>query len=209
MMKERFRDRPVRLKGGDWLMLMFLFLVATFPVHLPLQASEPNPPYQVEYVKDSLTINAENIALGSLLRIIREKTGIEFVLGREESERLISIRLGPLPLAECLRRILNHFNHTFLFGPNNKLIKVVILGYGRSDSSHQLPVSKGNPLEVPGSQSAQVMTFTPSIEGMVIKPSTGAGIVVTSSSDTMVVETPTGEGMIMSVYTGESKSEAR
>jgi len=187
MMKDRFRYKLVRLKG--WGGLILLILLVTFSAQQRLHALGPKGNFQIEYVKDSLTINVENISLGSILKIIREKTGIEFVVDLEQSEKLISIRLGPLPLAEAVNRILSHFNYAFFFGSENKLMKVVILGYASSDSSPR-------PREVTGAPGAQRVISPSSAETKDIKPATDLGRDFTSSSAIMDIKTPTGEGMI-------------
>jgi len=130
-MKHRYQV-PLKLKAWGWLIL--LLFVVTLSVQSPLQASASKTRCQVDYIKNKLTVSADNVTLGQLLAAIREKTGIEFVIiGQEQSEIPISIEFGPLPVAEGLRRILSHSNHAFIFGTNNKLIKVVILNYTKLD----------------------------------------------------------------------------
>ena len=56
-------------------------------------------------------INAHNVVFGLLLETICRKTGIEFVIEPEQSERFIFIQLEALPLTEGLKRILSNFKY--------------------------------------------------------------------------------------------------
>jgi hypothetical protein len=108
---------------------ILLPLVVAVAVQPALLASETNTGCSVEYVDGRLTVEADKVSLGLLLAQIREKTGVEFVLSGEQSEKTVSVRLGPLPLAEGLEKMLSHFNHALLLGPSNEPVKVFILGY--------------------------------------------------------------------------------
>jgi hypothetical protein len=199
VMKHRYQV-PVKLKRWGWLIL--LFLVVTFAVQLPIQVSASKSSCQVEYIRDRLTIKVDNAALGAVLAAIREKTGIEFVLSQELSEVPISIQLGPLPVVEGLKRILSHSNHAFIFGTNNKLVKIVILNYTKLDSSPR-------PREVTETPSVPRGITPSSAETKVIKPATKEGSAITSGEDmtsqpspeTTVIEPSSAEGMIVTPST--------
>ena len=165
---------PLKPIGWGWLIL--LFFVAIFAVQLPLQASASKTSYQVEYINDRLTIHVNNVALGPVLAKIKEKTGVEFVVGQEQSGKLISCQLESLPLVEGLKRMLSQFNHAFLFGPDNKPAKVVIIGYANLDSSPR-------PSEGTETPSVQRVISPSSAETKDIKPDIKEGRGVTSSSE--------------------------
>jgi hypothetical protein len=144
---------------------------------------------QVEYIHERLRVNVDNVALGLLLAKIQEKTGVEFVVGQEQSGELISCQLESLPMVEGLKKILSHFNHAILFGPDNKPMKVVILGYHMSDSSPR-------PREVAETLSVQRVISPSSVETKDIQPATKEGMGVTSSSEIRNISQPAGEGTI-------------
>ena len=205
-MKDRFQDYLLMKKDGSILILFLVIVLFTVPSSL--NALEPKSNFQVEYVKNRLMINAHNIAFGSLLETIRRKTGIEFVIGPEQSERLISIQLEDLPLSEGLKRIFSNFNYAFLFGADNKLVKVIVLGYAGPDSSQQVKQSNINSSEFMRIEVPQSTVLMPSSRAMKIEPPLKqGGMVVTYSKERMVVEPPTGKGMIVE-YMEESKSKA-
>jgi hypothetical protein len=110
-----------------------LFLIGTFFGLPHLCASEAKSNNHVEYTKDRLTVNVDKLALGLLLRTIREKTGIEFEVGLDESRKLISVQFGPLPVEEGLKRILSRVNSVLFFDPDNKVANIVIIGVSQAE----------------------------------------------------------------------------
>jgi hypothetical protein len=177
------------LKLKEWGWLILLLFVAIFAVQSPLQASASKTSYQVEYINDRLTIHVNNVALGPVLAKIKEKTGVEFVVGQEQSGKLISCQLESLPLVEGLKRMLRQFNHALLFGPDNKPTKVVILGYANLDSFPR-------PSEGTETPSVQRVISPSSAETKDIKPDTKEGRGVTSSSEIRHINQPAVEDMI-------------
>jgi hypothetical protein len=201
-MKDRY---PFPLKSTGWGWLTLLFLVVTFALQLPLQVSASNTSCQVDYINKRLTVKVDNVALGTVLAAIREKTGIEFVLSQEISEVPISIQLGPLAVVEGLKRILSHSNHAFIFGTNNKLIKVVILNYSTLNSSPRT-------LEGAETPSAQRVISPFPAEIQDTKPTAKDGRIVPSSSEIMninqpiakdMIPTPSSEKMVTKLSSGE------
>jgi len=185
--KDRNRVALTKLKG--WILRILVPFIALFAIQSVVQASEPMTIYLVEYIDDRLTVNVDNRALGSLLAAIQEKTGIEFVLSQEQSERLISIRFGSLPLVEGLTRVLSQFNHALLLGPSNKPVKVFVLSDDMSNSSARL--SEGT--EFSG---FPWMISPPSVKTEDIKPAANEGGGLTSSSGGMDIHQSAGEGMV-------------
>ncbi len=165
MARERFLKRPRRYirKVLSIIFILFIFITIFF-ISTSTKASGIEAGFQIDYKKDDLTINVKYVALGSLLNILREKTGIEFSGITEFAQIPISLNIGPLPLIEGLRRVLNHFNHAILVDSNNKPIKVIILGYTGPDS---LPISR----DIPGVQSEQTSIPSPRREGIGIRQS--------------------------------------
>ena len=189
MIKDILRGALAGRKGCYGLILSFL--VAVFLVQSPLQASEPKTKCKVEYVKDKMTINAENVALGQILDTIREKAGIEFSIGGELSKRSLTVQLGPLPLTKMMERILSNFSYIFFVGPDDNLIKVYILV--NADFGGRLPSieSVDNSVERPRAQVHQHASFIYSAEeGMVIEPSTRERVAFPSFPETEMVLNP-------------------
>jgi len=223
-----------RKRGGKYLMkrgeinrkeILFLILFVIFSFQIASQASEDKKELQVEYIKDNLTINVKNIALGALLNAIREKTGIEFVMDSDQYKIPVSFEFGPLPLAEGLKRVLNRFNHALLVGPDNKISRIIVLGYASSDSSsmtHQTTkmqdVSKTPPPSstgktetkttkekeaVIGSLGESGMTVIPSAYvPMAIEPSPPKDVSSKPTSEPTPGKTITGGGMVVTPSSG-------
>jgi len=185
-MKHWYRA-PLKLRGRGWLILLFFAVILA--VQSPLQVSESKKNCEVEYINERLTVNVDNVALGSVLAAIREKTGVEFVLSQEESERLISIRFESFPLVEGLRRILNPFNFALLLDPGNKPMKVVILGYAKLDSSPPLR-------ELTATARVQRVISPSSEETSNVQPATEERMVISFPSRGMNISQPAGEDQI-------------
>jgi len=206
--KNKFQETSPRLKSIKGLVIMLLSLIVLLPGQSSLHALELKTNCQVEYFKDRLMINAHNVALGQLLGIIREKTGIEFMIGAEQSEKPISIRLESISLTEALKNMLRNSNHALFFGPDNKLIKVFILDYPGSDSPPNEWNKEDNSFKSERNQTAQSVIPQPSSGIMAIDPPPKQGMIVTYSRERMVVEPPTPEGMNVTGDTEKSKSKA-
>ena len=195
------KSHVLRMKQKGWGVFILLFFAAAFAVQAPLQASATKTRHQVEYIHERLTVDVDNVALGSVLAAIREKTGIEYVLNREHSEGLISVRFESLPLAEGLKRILSHFNHVLLFGPDNKRIKVIILGYAESNNSlrpHGVAETTGVQRVVsPSSAEAKDMLVTSSSGGMNIHQFAGEGMVPIHSLEKTLIQNASAEDMFV------------
>jgi hypothetical protein len=208
-MKNKFQDTSPRLKSIDGLVIILFSVIVLLPGQSSLHALEAKTNCQVEYVRDRLMINAHNVALGQLLGIIREKTGIEFVIGAEQSEKSISIQLGALSPTEGLKKMLSNFNHALLFSPDNKLIKVIILDDIGSDNPPKAWDRDDHSIKSTVNQPSQSLIPEPFSRIMAVEPPPKEGMVVTYSRERMVVEPPSGEGMIVPGDTEKSKSKPR
>ena len=203
-MEDKFLKMLMRQRGRDWPISVILLFVTMFLLQPSLYALEPSKPgFKVEYIEDNLTINIKDVALGSLLGVLREKTGIEFTVGSEFSQKLVSFELGPLPLDVSLRRILSHFNHVLLSDHNNRINKVFILGYGSSENTSQQR-------EVIQTQIVPRMPPPPSPETISIRPSPANRFSSENqigrhpSPDATTVKPATGGGMVVSPYSPEA-----
>jgi hypothetical protein len=177
------------LKPNGWGWLIHLFFVIILIVQLPLQASATKDSYQVEYINKRLAVKVDNIPLGSVLTKIKEKTGVEFVVNQEQSGKLISCQQESLPLVEGLKRLLRQFNHAMFFGPDNKPIKVIILGYTNGDIF---------PRSSEGTETPSVQRDTPPLTKEIqdTKPTDIDDRIVGSSSELTKIIQPAGEDII-------------
>jgi hypothetical protein len=106
--------------------VLFLLSVSLAAIHL--YGAEPISVCQVEYARDGLKVDADTAPLGTLLRAIQEKTGIEFVVAGEQLKGTVSMQLGPLPVEEVVKRVLSNFNYSFVLSADNRLMKVIVIG---------------------------------------------------------------------------------
>ncbi len=213
MARERFLKRPRRYirKVLSIIFILFIFITIFF-ISTSTKASRTEVGFQIDYKKDDLTINVKDVALGSLLNILREKTGIEFSGISEFAQVPVSLNIGPIPLIEGLRRVLNHFNHAILVDSNNKPIKVVILGYAGPEN---LPISR----DIPGVQSEQTSIPSSRREGMGIRqsiretrrptsfrPLPSSEVIPFKKEKDMAKEPPSLETMVIKPSAGEGMS---
>ena len=81
------------------------------PSPTPMQAMKPSDmppvPPQVSFKNGLLTVNAVNSTLGSLLAVIRNKTGIEFEGAELAGSDRVAISMGPATEGEVLASILS------------------------------------------------------------------------------------------------------
>jgi hypothetical protein len=78
----------------------------------PQPANPPSPP-TVTYRDGLLTVQALNSTLGSVLTAIRNKTGIDFEGGENNSDR-VAITLGPAPAGDVLSAIFAGSRYDFV-----------------------------------------------------------------------------------------------
>jgi hypothetical protein len=173
-------------------------LVAAFGPTLPFETSASKTSFQVEYINDRLMIDVDKVGLGRVLEAIREKTGVEFVLSQGLSEVPISIQLGPLPVVESLERILCHSNHAFILGADQRLVKVVILDYSKSDSSPRPREVAETPSVRRGmspslAETKDITQPTPEDSGV----RSGGGVISSPSAEMMARERSAGEEMVV------------
>lgn len=122
----------------SWRLALLSFFVVVFPLQSFLWASEEKTLCEVEYTNEKLSVNVNNIALGKVLSVIQEQTGIEFVLRQEQSEQLVSVLFESIPLSQSLRRILSHYNHAIIFSTDKQPVKVIVFGDAFFDRPNQL-----------------------------------------------------------------------
>jgi hypothetical protein len=156
------------------LWFLFFSLIGMFVVQPCLRGSELNQSNQVEYLNDRLTVNVDKVTLGSLLKAIRQKTGIEFEVGQEQSQELVSLQFTSLPLEEGLKRVLNRFNAVMLLNSESRVTKVIILA-GTGDGSSPKRPGVGHSIAA-GSTGSQTSPGSTPLQPTGVAPTTGAEI---------------------------------
>ena len=91
----------------------------------PLAAGEPM--CVVAYDADRVTVHAERVALGDVVREIGRQSGAE-ILGQVRKPRDLSLDFDRVPLVDALARLLREQNFTVRYGPEGKLRAIDLLG---------------------------------------------------------------------------------
>lgn len=159
---------------------------------------------QVNFLKNKLAINAENVPLGVLLKVISEKTNVVFVVDKEESEKIISVKFQSLPIEKALERILNKLNQAMVYNFSGKIQMVKIVGKSSISSYISLP-SRTMKIEPPIGEemgithsgeemgitrSGEEMGITHFSKAMEIIPPSGKEMKIIHPSNAMVIELP-------------------
>jgi len=178
------------------LSLTLAFLILMNPQFL---ASGTNTHCKIDILNNRLKVDVENVSLGSVLETIHKKTGLEVVVGKDQSNQLISVQFQYLPLDKALKRILNRFMYASLFGPSGDIQKVIIVG--NSDTLINRPERKidGNSLHTDTMFVRQEvlndMEIIPSSSTMLVELSKEKEMQITYSSRPMAFELSKGNSM--------------
>ena len=127
-----------------------------------LHGSELSPSTQVDYFDGKLTVDVERMSLGSLLKTIQQKTGIEFSVDQEQYQEPVSLKFDSLSLEDGLKRILNKFNAVMLLDSDSRVTKVIILG-GRGQANLTGPTGVGHSIATGPAGSQAFPQNTPSL----------------------------------------------
>jgi hypothetical protein len=87
--------------------------------------------WQMEFFGDELAADIQIVPLGKILDEINRNTGIAFFLNENQSDKAIFVQFGFLPLEIALARILAKLNHAIVFGADEKILKVTVIGQGK------------------------------------------------------------------------------
>jgi hypothetical protein len=74
-----------------------------------------------------LSVVIENTPLINVLEKLQIAAGLEFSIAEKAAQRPINAQFDSMPLEIGLKTILNGFNYSILYGPNNSLQKVTVL----------------------------------------------------------------------------------
>ena len=76
---------------------------------------------------DRISVDAKGIALGELVKEIKNSTGIEFELSKTLMEKKISVSFKELSLPEGLKKIIDPLNYAVVYDPSGMISKVIII----------------------------------------------------------------------------------
>ncbi len=76
---------------------------------------------------DRISVDAKGIALGEIVKEIKNSTGIEFVLSKTLLETKISVGFKELSLPEGLKKIIDPLNYAVVYDPGGEISKVIII----------------------------------------------------------------------------------
>ncbi len=81
----------------------------------------------VKVEDDRISVDAKGIALGEIVKEIKDITGIEFELSKALLERKISVGFKELSLPEGLKKIIDPLNYAVVYDPGGEISKVIII----------------------------------------------------------------------------------
>ena len=162
-------------KYGLLLILILLFFMVSEAI-----ASKTDMNFKLKYLNNKLSVNIEKVSLGSVLAKIQNKTGIKFYLDKESSDRTISVGFQSLPIEKAIQRVLITLNHAIIFGSDDNVQKVIIIGKSKTPLAGTLPAS---PARKEGDKKRSSFT-SPISKGKTV-----------SASNTMITEQAVQEGM--------------
>ena len=168
--------------AGFALLIFLLFLCRNSIASMGPITSE-----NVRIEGDRISIQVEGIELGELLKVIEEKTGIEFELNMSLSGEEISVDFKELSLLEGIKKIVYNLNYAIVYEPGDVVNRVIIVDRSNASSmtaaKHIQGAEEGialtPPLADPTPGSEDGVALTPSLA----EPTSGAeeGIALTPS----------------------------
>lgn len=111
----------------------FRLCMLIFLIFFVFQASpsESNMVPEIELVNGRLSINVNDITLGSIFEKLHKETGIEFVLSKDCAEIRAATELKAVPLRKALRRLLSKLSYAIIETDDN-IERVIVLGKNSS-----------------------------------------------------------------------------
>jgi type II secretory pathway component GspD/PulD (secretin) len=106
-----------------------VFIIFSFAVYT-CSAFGQNENFKLELINNKLSIYAQEIPLGTLLKEIENRTGIQFIIGEEELKRTFSGNLQSLPLNEAFNIIFQKIDHIVFYNSEGKILTVKTVNKG-------------------------------------------------------------------------------
>ena len=203
---------PVSAKNRTHSLFVILLVITWVLFEIPTYAATGY--WQMEFSNNELSVNIESTPLGVILEEIHKRAEIEFFHNKDQSDRVITVKFGFLPLERALARILRNLSYSILFGEEDKILRVTIIGrdefspgrYQEFFADDQLQVSEMNTESLPEvSTEDQVsaedheilIESTTTVSEMPDEPPSSGELESTSPSDAgmIVIDPPSGEAM--------------
>ncbi len=122
----------------------YYMLVRVFSILILVVCTSPafggNLNSKLELVNNKLSISAQEIPLGSLLKEIGDKTGIQFIVGEEESVKTFSGNFRSLTIEEAIDRVFEKIDHVIFYSSDDKILMVRAVS---KCSAHSAKLEKG------------------------------------------------------------------
>ncbi|HUA16936.1 MAG TPA: AMIN domain-containing protein [Verrucomicrobiae bacterium] len=103
------------------------FTTGSEPIHVD---APPQPPLEVSFRNDLLSIRADKATLSDVLNAIHQKTGAEISIPPGSDQEKVVVNLGPAPAPEVLEQLLHgsRFNFLIMSAANNpaRLDRVIL-----------------------------------------------------------------------------------
>jgi hypothetical protein len=170
--------------------------------------------WQMEFSNNELAADIENAPLGVVLEEIHKRAEVEFFLNKDQSDRVITVKFGFLPLERALARILKNLSYAILYGADDRILRVMIFGtnktspmryteavaddqfLGRKMSTETLS-ELGTEDQVSAGDHEIIVEPTSAASEMTIDPPSGEEMEIASPSDAdmIAIDPPSGEEM--------------
>ena len=170
--------------------------------------------WKIEFSNNELAVDIENAPLGVILEEIHKRAEVEFFLNKDQSDRVITVKFGSLPMERALARILRKLSYAILFGADDRILRVMIFGTNKtSPMRYQEPVAddqfqgrkiiteKLSEVRTEDQISAEdheiIVEPTAAASEMTIDPPSGEEMEIASPSDAdmIAIDPPSGEEM--------------
>ena len=170
--------------------------------------------WKIEFSNNELAVDIENAPLGVILEEIHKRAEVEFFLNKDQSDRVITVKFGSLPMERALARILRKLSYAILFGADDRILRVMIFGTNKtSPMRYTEPVADdqflgrkmstetsselGTEDQVRAGDHEIIVEPTSAASEMTIDPPSGEEMEIASPSDAdiIIIESPGGEGI--------------
>jgi hypothetical protein len=118
-------------------LLLFVSLASLLLLSSQIQASINGNLSSFEFLDDGrLTLTAEGVPLGTLLREILEETNLELKIHENHLKQPIYVRFQSLPLNEAIKRIMRGISHACLFDSDSNVEKIITFPNAGKSNGH-------------------------------------------------------------------------
>jgi hypothetical protein len=130
--------KPQKILTKHILVAAKLVLGGLFLLCVPSGFAVSNVQLQIHFSNNQLSVVIENTPLINVLEKLQIAAGLEFSIAEKAAQLPINAQFDSMPLEIGLKTILNGFNYSILYGPNNSLQKVTVLRSMASEMDREL-----------------------------------------------------------------------